>query len=106
VKKILLDENIHQAAYKLFVDVEAITVGYMKWNGISNGKLLALADQLFDVLITADKNIPYQQSLVDRRISVIVIKSGRLDFISAHMGQLMSVIHYIAPGTFQNLDSI
>jgi hypothetical protein len=65
MKRLLIDKNIHQACFKLFLEYQAKTIGFMKWNGISNGKLLERADGLFDVLLTADQNIPCQQSLAN-----------------------------------------
>jgi hypothetical protein len=100
MKRVLLDENIHQAAFRLFPEFETKTVGFMQWNGISNGKLLALADGQFDVLITADKNIPYQQSLSGRKIAVLVINSGRLDYIEAHLANIINAIKSLRSGTF------
>jgi len=42
--------------------------------GKKNGELLALADPLFDVLLTLDKNLPYQQSLQSGRIAVLIVR--------------------------------
>jgi hypothetical protein len=100
MKRVLLDENVDILAHKIFADYAAKTVSYMKWNGVSNGKLLSLADTEFDVMITADKNIPYQQSLANRRISVIVVPSGRLDRIETIAAQIKDIINNIAPATY------
>ena len=52
----------------------------MGWAGIKNGKLLALAEQEFDVFITVDRNLSFQQNLPKFNIAVIVLhaKSNKL----------------------------
>ncbi len=53
-----------------------LTVTQMKWNGIKNGKLLSLCiENNFDVLLTIDKNMMYQQHISDFNITVVVFNS-------------------------------
>ena len=50
------------------------TVGYVGWRGIENGQLLDLTEaQSFDVLLTADQNLPFQQNISKRKIAVVVL---------------------------------
>jgi hypothetical protein len=53
----------------------------MGWSGIKNGKLLELAEKQFDVFLTADRNLSFQQNTTRFRISVVVLVAGstRLD---------------------------
>ena len=55
------------------------TVGEMGWSGVKNGKLLALAANDFDVFITVDKNLPYQQNLARLPIAVVVLDAGSIE---------------------------
>ncbi len=50
------------------------------WSGKQNGELLALAESAFEVLVTVDSNLEYQQNLAGRNISVVVLicRSNRL----------------------------
>ena len=52
---------------------QCVTVQDKGWSGKQNGELLALAESVFDVLVTVDANIEYQQNLADRNISVVVL---------------------------------
>ena len=65
--KILLDENIDVRFKNSFNGKhEVFTVKDMEWNGIKNGQLLQLLkENEFDVWIVVDKNIPYQQNLLN-----------------------------------------
>lgn len=72
--KILIDEDVPQQLRHYFPGHDAATVGYMQWRGTKNGKLLELAEaQGFDVLLTADQSLPYQQNVRKRKIAVIVL---------------------------------
>jgi hypothetical protein len=60
--KILLDECKPHMLKKFLTDFEVITVQELGWAGITNGALLQLAEDEFDVLITSDQNPKYQQT--------------------------------------------
>jgi hypothetical protein len=69
--KILLDECVPRPLRKLLPDHEVVTVQEAGWAGIENGNLLRRAEGQFDVFITADKNLRYQQKLASRKIAII-----------------------------------
>ena len=78
--KVLLDECVPRGV-KLFLSSEhqVFTSQELGWGGIQNGKLLALAEREgFNLLITCDKNIPYQQRLTERTISVLQLPTNNL----------------------------
>ena len=81
--RILLDESIPRRLAPLLIGHEATTVTENGWTGIKNGRLLALAANRFDVLLTADRNIEYQQNLstLPLAILVLVIRSNRLEVV-------------------------
>jgi len=73
--KILLDENIDVDFVKEFTGYQVETVKSMNWTGKENGELLTLAvKNRFEVLITLDSNLQYQQNLSKFDISVINLK--------------------------------
>lgn len=74
--KILLDECIDRKLAREFVDHEIKTVPQMEWAGIKNGQLLALAEAEFDVFITVDRNLSFQQNLPQFDIAVIVLQAA------------------------------
>ena len=74
--KILLDECVTKRLKASFNNHEVLTVTQMKWNGIKNGKLLSLCiENNFDILLTIDKNMMYQQHIADFNITVVVFNS-------------------------------
>jgi hypothetical protein len=73
--RVLLDENLPRKLTEHLVGHECRTVVECGWAGKKNGELLALADPLFDVLLTLDKNLPYQQNLNTKRIAVLIVRA-------------------------------
>lgn len=72
----------------------------MGWAGLKNGELLALAEQQFDVFVTADQNLRYQQNLAGRQLAVIVLPSNRVPVVAALLPALAQVLKTIQPGAF------
>jgi hypothetical protein len=76
------------------------TVQEMGWSGIQNGELLVLADPLFDVLVTIDKGIQYQQNMTGRRIAIVIVRgrSNRLADLSPSFSACADIVQSIQPG--------
>lgn len=75
-----MDECIDRRLAKDFVGYDVKTVPQMGWAGIKNGQLLTLVEASFDVFITVDRNLAFQQNLPQFDIAVIVLqaRSNRL----------------------------
>jgi hypothetical protein len=77
---------------------EARTQG---WDTLSNGELLTLAEKAgFDVLLTTDKNLHFQQNLTGRRIAVVVLGKGRWRLIEPKLAEIAAAVNMAAPGSF------
>jgi len=77
---VLLDECIDQRLAKDLTGHHVRSVPQMGWAGIKNGRLMALAQQQFEVFVTVDRNLSFQQNLPAFNIAVIVLyaSSNRL----------------------------
>jgi predicted nuclease of predicted toxin-antitoxin system len=74
--KILLDECVTKRLKPHLSDYEVYTVTEMKWNGIKNGELMTLCiNNNFDVLLTIDKNLMFQQNPDKFRLTIAVLNS-------------------------------
>lgn len=80
--------------------VEAVTVRDRGWTGIQNGKLLLVAQLEFDVFLTTDKGIPYEQNLSLFSIAIIILeaRSNRFEDLSVLLPQLSEVLKPIQVG--------
>ena len=71
------------------------------WDRLSNGDLLAEAERAgFDVFLTADKNIQYQQNLAGRRIAVVVLSTPQWPMVRLHTVEIAAAIHAATPGSY------
>lgn len=73
---LLLDENLPRKLKRNLANYEVFTVREMRWDGKENGELLRLMlAEGFEVFISGDKNIPYQQNFQKYPIPVLVLDS-------------------------------
>ena len=71
--RILLDESIPRRLSRALAEHTVSTVVEAGWSGVKNGKLLALAAGQYDVFVTADRNLQYQQNLSSLPLAVVVL---------------------------------
>ena len=72
--KILFDECVPESLLSYFAEHEVYTVSQMGWMGLKNGALLTIAENDFDVFLTLDKNLPYQQNLSKFQIGIVLVR--------------------------------
>ena len=97
-----LDECLPWRTKFLFAESghECETVRDAGFSGKENGELIALAEKQFNVLITIDKNICYQQNIAGRNIAILIIRaaSNDLDDIRPHVPQALAALRSIKLG--------
>ncbi len=72
--RVLIDECVPRRLISIFAEYEAMSVPYMGWSGKKNGELLRLMTEAkFDVFVTVDQNLQYQQNLQSTNISILVL---------------------------------
>jgi predicted nuclease of predicted toxin-antitoxin system len=100
--RILIDECAPRALKKHIINHghECRTVQEAGWSGKQNGELLSLAEAAFDVLVTVDTNLLYQQNLAGRRIGIVVLhsSSNRLEHLRQYFPACVSAIEKIKLG--------
>ena len=75
------------------------------WDTLSNGDLLAEAERAgFDVFLTADKNIRYQQNLAGRRIAVVVLSTPQWPLVRLHTARVAAAVNEATPGSYVEID--
>lgn len=101
MKRILLDENIDQSLKPLFdKEFEVLTVREHDWNGKKNGELLKLTEQEFDVFVTMDRNLEYQQNLAALDLAVVVVQahSNAYSVVALLMTKINQALRQIKSG--------
>ena len=98
--RVLLDECVPKQVMSSLAGHEVRTVGRMGWSGKKNGELLRLAATRFDVFVTVDQNLAYQQDVRGLEIAVVtlVAKSNEIDTLRPLIPRLKHVLRKVKAG--------
>ena len=102
--KILLDEYVPWPMHRLLSQHSVTSVQAQGWSGIRNSDLLGRAEAEFDLFITADQNIRYQQNLSGQRIAILELSTNDLRHIIAASEVIEQAVDKIQPAQFQRLE--
>ena len=82
--------------------VEAVERG---WEKLANGDLLDAAEAAgFELFVTADKNIRYQQNLTSRKISIVVLGNAQWPVLRRYVERVVTAVSAATPGTYTEVD--
>lgn len=97
---ILLDENLPRKLKEELPGHRVVTVQAHGWSSTKNGELLRLAAREFDVFMTSDQNLPFQQNvaLLDLRILILVTHDIRFQALKLLMPEVRAVLPTLQPG--------
>src|ERR1039458_9551418 len=101
---ILLDHSTPaplRYALKGHVVVEAVERG---WERLANGALLDAEAAGFGLFGTADKNIRYQQNLVSRKISIVVLGNAQWPVLRQYVERVVAAVNAATPGSYTEVD--
>ena len=98
--RVLLDECVPCALRKELPGHEVKTVAEAGWAGVQNGELLQLAAKQFDLLLTVDRNLEYQQNFAGLALAVIVVHAPSYDVTTLRplMPAVLAAIPAAKPG--------
>ena len=98
--KLLLDECTPHVLKRFLTGFEIKTVQDQGWSGITNGALLRLAEGHFDVLITSDQNLQYQQNLTNRQLAIVQLPTNQVPLMIELAPQVQATLENIKTGEF------
>jgi len=100
VRKVLFDENMPRKLRHDLPEFSVRTAQEQGWSSFKNGQLLARAAREFEVLVTIDQRMRYQQNLQDLPLGIVVIdtRDTRFESIRAHVEELREAITVVRPG--------
>ena len=100
--KILFDQGTPVPLRKVLRGHEVDTLYERGWSELVNGVLLRSAeDAAYDVFVTTDRNLKYQQNLTDRKLAIVVILTASWPRIKLHERALCKMILAVSPGDFK-----
>jgi len=103
---ILFDNGTPRTLARFLIEHHMVTEARARgWEELENGELLKEAQAAgFEVLITTDKNLSYQQNLKGRTIAIVVLGQGRWSLIRHRVAQVVAAVDAAIPGSFAEVD--
>jgi hypothetical protein len=103
---VLFDNGTPRTLARYLIGHHTVTEARARgWEELENGELLGRAEAAgFEVLVTTDKNISYQQNLAGRRIAIVVLGKGRWSLIKRFVPQVVATVNAATPGSFAEVD--
>jgi len=106
--RLLLDECLPRKLKHAFTEHEASTVPEEGWAGKKNGELIRLATGRFEVFITADQNLAFQQNLSNALVAVVMLVAvdNRLETLKPLIPKVEEVLRTIQPGEIVHVGKV
>jgi hypothetical protein len=103
---VLFDNGTPRTLARFLIDRHTITEARARgWEELENGDLLREAEAAgFEVLVTTDKNLSYQQNLKVRKIAIVVLGLGRWSLIRHRVSQVVAAVNAATPGSFTEVE--
>jgi hypothetical protein len=102
--KIFFDECVPRPLRRLLPEHDILTAQELGWGRLKNGELLRKAEEeVFQVFVTSDQNLRYQQNLKDRRIALLILSTNFWPDIRARIEAIKTTLETLAPGQYLEL---
>jgi hypothetical protein len=103
--RVLFDQATPVPIRSFLTGHDVRTVAQQGWDRLRNGELLAAAEaEGFDLLLTTDKNMRYQQNLSGRRIAVVILGLQQWPSLRPHVQRVAEAIQSATPGSYTEVD--
>src|SRR5947208_1220021 len=103
--RILFDHGVPSGIAASLSGHEVTEAIERKWDRISNGELLTVAEAAgFDLLLTTDKRIRYQQNLMSRKIAIVVLGNSTWRVVRLYLDRIALVVNAATPGSYTEVD--
>jgi hypothetical protein len=103
--RVLFDQGTPVPLRNYLTSHSVETVYENGWSRMRNGELLNLAEmQGFEIFLTTDQNLKYQQNLTDRQIAIVVLPSTSWPIIEKQINKVTVVLDSLVPGTYTEIE--
>jgi len=103
--RILFDQSVPVPLRQYLVGHTVRTAAEEGWDRLANGDLLSVAEKAgFDLLLTTDRNMQYQQNLTGHKIAVIILSLQQWPKLRLHAQLVDEAIHAAIPGSFSEVE--
>ncbi|HLJ16666.1 MAG TPA: hypothetical protein VKV15_19370 [Bryobacteraceae bacterium] len=103
---VLFDNGTPRTLARYLIDHHTVTESRARgWEELENGELLTAAEtEGFEVLVTTDRNLRYQQNLAARKIAIVVLGKGRWSIIKLHVAEIVAAVNAATPGSYAEIE--
>jgi hypothetical protein len=101
--RIIFDQGTPEPLRRGLSGHTVVTAFELGWSGLANGDLLREAEAQFDVLITTDQNLRYQQNLSGRRLAILVLPTTSWPEIKEHQAEIVAAVNSVKAGEYREL---
>lgn len=100
MRRVLFDEDVPRPLRRDLSGFEITTVVEAGWSGVKNGELLRRANEAFDVFLTADRNLRFQQNFSNLQLGIVVLAAGstKVNDLRPLADQISAALHAVGPG--------
>jgi hypothetical protein len=103
--KILFDANTPAPLARFLRGHEVVRADELGWQGLENGALLDAAEQAgFDLLLTCDQNVRYQQSFVSRKLALVILFSNHWPTLRRIAARIATAVDFVQTGNIVRVD--
>jgi len=103
---VLFDNGTPRTLARYLIGHHTVTEARARgWEELENGELLTKAEAAgFEVLVTTDKNLSFQQNLAGRKIAIVVLGQGRCSLIKRFVARVVATVNAATPGSFAEVE--
>ena len=103
--KILFDNGTPNPIARSLIGHQVAFARQIGWHELKNGELLQQAEDAgYELLLTSDKNLRYQQNLSARRIAVLVLGNQQWPDVSLHLERIAAAVNSATPGSYLEIE--
>lgn len=99
---VLLDQNAPKGLRAVLIEHDVRLARQMGWDTLENGDLIDAAEKGgFDVMVTADQNLAYQQNRSGRKLALVVLDSNQWPIVQTSLDKVVQAVNNAVPGSYQ-----
>lgn len=103
--KILFDNGTPKPIARSLARHEVSYARQIGWHELENGELIAKAEEAgFEVLLSTDKNIRYQQDLTNRKIALVVLGNSQWPVVQRYLQEIAATVDACTPGSYAEVE--
>jgi hypothetical protein len=103
--RILFDNGTPKPIAASLIGHEVFYARRIGWHELENGALIQKAEEVgYEVLMSTDKNIRYQQNLTARKIAIVVLGNSQWPIVKLHLDKISAAVNAATPGSYTEVD--